>query len=364
MRILVTSAGKGTSNNVLRSLRAGDPTAVLVGCHANRFELKLSPAERNVLIDASPTDEDPLPERFERAIRHLVGSTGFDLLIPGNDRDARAIARMHAAKPIGCRVFLPAPGTIETCQDKLVLNALLARAGIPVAQSIPVGDFAGLRAAWDALGNPAIAWCRIRRGSASRGATMVRDPDQAWAWIQYWHTMRGVPVDAFTLCAFLPGRDFNVQGIWKGGRPCLVRMCERLSYLNAEHHPSGMASTPAIAKTLWDGGIARTCEAALRAVDPTAEGVFNVDLKQDADGIACVTEINAGRFAMITPLYDAMGTTSMVMAYVRIAMGEAVQAESTGAIAGHHYLIREIDSLPLVVEGKQMGNGIERLAVQ
>ena len=28
---------------------------------------------------------------------------------------------------------------------------------------------------------------------------MVRDADQAWNWISYWHTMRGVPVEDFTL---------------------------------------------------------------------------------------------------------------------------------------------------------------------
>ena len=81
---------------------------------------------------------------------------------------------------------------------------------------------------------------------------MVRDADQAWHWITYWNTMRGVPVEDFTLCEFLPGRDFSVQAIWHHGRLVLMKMCERLSYLNATQSPSGMASTPALAKTVWE----------------------------------------------------------------------------------------------------------------
>ena len=86
---------------------------------------------------------------------------------------------------------------------------------------------------------------------------MVRDTEQAWNWISYWHTMRDVPVEDFTLSEFLPGRDYNVQGLWFEGRLVLIKMCERLSYLNADQHPSGMASTPALAKTVWDAGCHR-----------------------------------------------------------------------------------------------------------
>ena len=119
-------------------------------------------------------------------------------------------------------------------------------------RTYPVSDRASLNEAWDALDRRDLTWCRIRRGAASRGATMVRDADQAWSWISYWHTMRGVPVEDFTLSEFLPGRDYNVQGIWSEGRLILIKMCERLSYLNASQQPSGMASTPALAKTVWE----------------------------------------------------------------------------------------------------------------
>ena len=44
-RLLVLGAGSGASNNLIGSLRA-DPSFHIVGCHADRFVLKKSLADR------------------------------------------------------------------------------------------------------------------------------------------------------------------------------------------------------------------------------------------------------------------------------------------------------------------------------
>jgi carbamoyl-phosphate synthase large subunit len=216
-----------------------------------------------------------------------------------------------------------------------------------------------LAQAWRELDPRGLAWCRIRRGFASRGATKVRDAEQAWSWISYWHTMRDVPVEEFTLCEFLPGRDYNVQGLWSNGRLALIKMCERLSYLNAEHHPSGMASTPALAKTVWEPAAIEACEAALHAIDGSANGVYSFDLKENDAGVACITEINAGRFCMITNIHDLTGRHNMAHAYVRLAFGEATGIEDPYDRASEHYLVRDLDTLPLVVPADELFEGIE-----
>ena len=45
----------------------------------------------------------------------------------------------------------------------------------------------------------------------------MKDAEQAWSWISYWNEMRGIPIEEFTLSEYLPGRDFNVQGLWRDG---------------------------------------------------------------------------------------------------------------------------------------------------
>jgi carbamoyl-phosphate synthase large subunit len=354
VRILVTAAGSGASNNLMRSLLHGVPEAILIGCHSDRFILKKSPAQRNFLLP-------PLETREGRAgLERAVEAAQTSLVIPGNDRDAHALASLRQRRRSSARMYLPALKTIELCQDKGALSVFLRSRGIAAPQTCALTDRPSLARAWAALGRPALAWCRIRRGFASRGATKVRDVEQAWAWISYWHAMRGVPVADFTLSEYLPGRDFNVLGIWSNGRLVLIKMCERLSYLNAEHHPSGMASTPALAKTVWESAAIATCEAALKAIDGTASGVFSIDLKENEASVACITEINAGRFCMITNIHDFTGRYSMAATYVRLALGKNPGIEDPYDRCGEYYLVRDLDTLPTVLSADALFEGIER----
>jgi hypothetical protein len=354
-RILVTGAGSGPSNNLMRSLTLGAPAHVLLGCHSDRFMLKKSPAARNFLLPPLDANEGA------GLLAQVLESAQIDLVMPGNDRDALALAAMRARGPLAARTLLPKLKTIEICQDKCALSLILRERGIPAPRTFALSDRESLAAAWDSLAFPGLAWCRIRRGFASRGATKVRDVEQAWSWISYWHTMRGTPVEEFTLCEFLPGRDFNVQGLWRDGTLRLIKMCERLSYLNADHHPSGMASTPALAKTVWEPAVIETCEAALHLIDDQATGVFSFDLKEDEAGVACITEINAGRFCMITNIHDFTGRHNMAATYVRLAFGERTDIDHPYDDAGEHYLVRDLDTLPTILPADALFEGIERV---
>jgi hypothetical protein len=354
VRILVTAAGSGPSNNLMRSVLHGIPEATLIGCHSDRFILKKSPAQRNFLLP-------PLDTREGRVgLEQVVAAAQASLVIPGNDRDACALASLRQRRRLSARMYLPALKTIELCQDKGALSVFLRDHGVAAPRTCALSDRQSLARAWAALDRPDLAWCRIRRGFASRGATMVRDVEQAWAWISYWNAMRGVPVTDFTLSEYLPGRDFNVQGIWSNGKLALIKMCERLSYLNAEHHPSGMASTPALAKTVWEPAAIATCEAALKAIDETARGVYSIDLKENDAGVACITEINAGRFCMITNIHDFTGRYNMATTYVRLALGRDPGIENPYDCCADYYLVRDLDTLPTVLSADALFEGIER----
>ena len=122
-----------------------------------------------------------------------------------------------------------------------------------------------------------------------------------------------------------------------------------------------MASTPALAKTVWDPAAIETCEAAIRAIDRRAHGVFNFDLKENEAGIPCITEINAGRFAMITNLYDLTSRYNMARTYVQLALGKPVNIENPYDEPGEYYLVRELDSLPGIFCADELFEGIERI---
>ena len=344
-RLLLTGAGIGATNNLVRSLRAGDPSLVLIGCHTNRFVLTQSTADRNYLIGAPPTASITGLLRVVRAER-------IDLVVPTRDADVLTLAR--ARRRLGHRTFLPRTSAVELCADKYRLTGFLQRRGVPVARTVPVRGLHDVSAAFRRLRPAGIAWCRVRRGSGSLGALPVRRPEQAKAWIAYWREMRGVPASAFTLSEYLPGRDFACQTLWKDGEVVLAKAFERLEYFVGGGQPSGVSSVAALGRTVSDPRPVTTAVNAVRAVDRRATGLFSVDLKENAAGEPCVTEINAGRFLAGTNILDLTGKHNMALTYVRLALGEAPGVGDVHDAVDDYYMVRDLDVLPGILHANQL----------
>jgi biotin carboxylase len=350
-RLLVTSAGSGTSGNLMRSLRAGHASLTIVGCHDDQFVLKNSAADRNYLI---PPFSHP---RWIRALRGIVDAEKIDLVIPSSDADVAAISR--ARTRLSGRVFLPRSATVALCGDKYRLTERLRANGVPAPVTYPVTDLRRLEHIFRRLGNPSRAWCRIRAGAGSRGAIPVAGPEQARNWITYWRDMRGVPVTAFTLSEYLPGRDFGGQSLWKDGKLVLVKTYERLSYLGSASQPSEVSAVGALTKTVCEPTVADVCVRAVRTVDRRASGVFGVDLKEDTEGIPRVTEINAGRFTSATNILDLTGKHNMAAVYLQLAGREAVDLHEEYEGTENYYMLRDIDAVPRVFHADEFFDGVQ-----
>lgn len=344
-------AGTGAANNLVRSLRAGDRSLRVVGCHSDPFFLKKSSADANYLL-LSPHHRD-----FARALRCVVERAKVDLVIPTTDDDVHVLGDLRNELP--CRVFLPRQDTIALCQDKYALIETLRDRGVPAPATCAVTDLGAIEDLFRRLEPAARLWCRARRGSGSVAAIPVTTPVQAHAWISYWEQMRGVPSTAFTLSEFLPGRDFACQTLWQGGVPILVKTTERLSYFGGRNTPSGTSSIGGLHKTVNVPRVVETSLAAVRAVDPAASGALSIDLKEDATGRPCVTEINVGRFLTGTPIFDLTGRHNMSVTYVRLALGAPVDIEHVYDVAEDYYMVRDLDALPDIFHADSLREGIE-----
>ena len=351
MAVLVMRAGTGSSNNLIRGLRADTPAAVVVGCHSDRFFLRRSLADRNYLVRGA---DDP---GFVASLRFVIEKERIDVVIPTTDDDVRAVSAARASLP--CRVFLPAPAAIALCQDKYALAARLAAAGVPVARTFAVSRLDEVNELFTRLTPSARVWCRIRTGTGSLGATAVRSAEQARSWIAYWTEMRGVQAADFTLSEYLPGRDFACQSLWKDGRPVLLKTTERVSYFGGAGGPSGVSSIGGIHKTVREPEVAQVCIDAVRAVDAAASGAFSIDLKENRDGRPCVTEINVGRFLTGSPIFDLTGKHNMTGTYLRLAMGEPIQIDEPYDVVEDYYMIRDLDLLPEIVHADELSAGVE-----
>ncbi len=350
-RLLVSGAGTGAGNNLIRSLRAGGPAMFIVGYHADRFVLKKSTADRNYLLPP------PRDSGFADALRSLVDKEGIDLVIPNDDAAVNAVSTIRDA--LSCRVFLPRRPVIERCQDKYELTEHLRACGLPVPATYPVADLADVDDVVERLGRPARLWCRIRTGNGSMGALPVTGAEQARAWISYWEEMRGVPARAFTISEYLPGRDFACQSLWQDGRLVLLKTVERLTYFGGTARASGVSSVAALATTVVDGRLVEICSAAVRALDDHATGAFSIDLKEDASDAPCVTEINAGRFITMMNFFDFTGRHNMALTYARLALDGPVQIEEPYDAVADYYFVRDVDTLPGIYHADELFEGLE-----
>ncbi len=352
-RLLVLGAGTAASNNLIRSLRAGDPHLLIVGCHDDRFVLKKSSADRTYLIPASTH------RGFAAALRRVIETEKIDLLVPTSDGHVRAVSRIRGKIP--CRLFLPRKSVIQLCQDKYNLNTFLRSRGLPVPVTYPVTDMHRIGELFRRLPPGSLVWCRIRTGSGSLGAVPVESPEQARSWIRCWQEIRGVPARSFTLSEYLPGRDFGCQSLWKEGQLILVKTYERLSYLATGNQLSRVSSIAALAKTVFEPRVVEVCTKAIRAIDKKASGAFSIDLTENAGGIPCITEINAGRFTSAMNIHDLTGKHNMAVTYVYLGLDEPVDIHEEYDMAEDYYMLRDLDTLPAIFHAEEFFDGIEEV---
>jgi carbamoylphosphate synthase large subunit len=343
-RLLLTGAGSAATSNLIRSLRAGYRSAAIIGAHSDRFLLKKSSADRNYLLPAMTH------RSYFRALDRVIARERVNLVIPTTDAEVHAFARRRARLP----VLRPRPAVVDLCQDKYRLNVALRARGVPVPATYPVTSLRALDGIFARLPARAPVWCRVRSGSGSTGAIPVMRPEQARSWIAYWSEMRGIPATSFILSEYLPGRDFSCQALWKAGRLVLTKTCERLSYFGGGGNPSGTSSISQLAKTVAAPEVVAVCTSAIRAIDPRASGTFNFDLRENARGVPCLTEINAGRFPSGTSIFDLTGRANVAATFVRLALGERVALHDAYDAAEGYYTVRDLDTLTGVFRADEL----------
>jgi glutathione synthase/RimK-type ligase-like ATP-grasp enzyme len=353
VRLLVLRAGSPSTNNLIRSLKAGDRTWFIVGCDDDAFTLRRSLADRNVVMP--DTDSANFPEKLHTVIRR----EGVDLVIPNSERDVIRISKLRAQ--LMCRTFLPRKTVIERCCDKYALTQFLARHGLPVPETYLVESTMDVGRIFRRFRRAPKLWCRIRRGSGSFGATAVRSSAQARSWIEYWQEMQRVRAGSFTLSEFLPGRDLTVQCLFQNGSLIAAKMYERRRYHLLNGVASGVSSTAALAKMLHEPSLLDLAVKAILCLDRRTSGVYFVDLKEDEHGKPRITEINAGRFANVPTIHDAVSTQNIAAAYVRAALGQPAAGYDAVVDTGDCYVMRGLDMPPAVLRGRDLFRNIRDL---
>lgn len=345
--ILITRAGGGGSNNLIRDLRLVNSDIKIIGTGIDKYKAAKSIADVTyVLPDVAQTEE------YLHALNKLIIKEKIDLVIPNNDRDVKILSDNR--EKIFAKVFLPSKYAINVCQDKWEFYNLLSSHDIPMAETYEINHIDDVYSIFEKLSFSKTLWVRLKKGYGSKGATKVNSPEQAIFWIKYWHEMRGMAINQFTISEFLPGRDLAVQSTWKNGQLQIMKIAERLSYYGGDQRASGMSSTPQVACTIKDEEVLRLCEKVARIIEARPNGNFNFDLKQNSSGVFCLTEVNIGRFFMITPIFDLTGTYNMIDSYIKLAFDQELGISNPYDIEENMFMIRDLDTEPLILSKIEM----------
>lgn len=346
IRALITGAGSGSSGNLIRALRAMTPRPYIVGLNDDRFALKLSLADRNYLCPA------PESGKFVKWISEIISRERINVIMPTDDNIVKALSDGRKRLPI--ELLLPRQGTIDLCQDKYALNIFLRQREIPAPLTYEVRSLRGLDGIFARFSRTGSLWCRARRGARSLAATPVATAEQARAWITQWRDLRGVSVSDFTIGEYLPGRHFMVQSVWRDGELLRAQAIEILSYFAAGNNPSGVFSLASLAKTVLAPEAVQVALSAVRAIERHPSGAFFAELKETADGVPSITEINAGRFPSGVTALLAVGNDNMVATFATASVGEPIKVANPLGFAQEYYLVRDIDALPGVFSASDL----------
>ncbi len=351
-RILVTGAGGPAGINFTESLRIVSEKMFLVGTEVNKYYAYLASTHKTHIVPNS-TAPDYIDELNKITVKEKI-----EFVHPQPDIEVKTISENR--EKLNANIFLPSKDTVRICQDKLESTEIWRKNGIPTARTIKLREEADVEKAFEKLGTP--LWIRAKRGAGGRGSTPASNWETASSWIRYWKS-RGKEW-TFIAQEYLHGRNVGFHSLWKDGELVTSMARERINYIYPTLAPSGITGTPSVQRTIHDERVNKIAPEAVLAIDRNFNGIACVDLKENANGSPCVTEINAGRM-FTTSFFFSFASQRLLKnyhgnfpyLYIKIAYKELMpDIPKYNILPKNLYWIRHIDApAKLVKSGKVVG---------
>jgi glutathione synthase/RimK-type ligase-like ATP-grasp enzyme len=342
-RVLVTGAGGVAGVNFVRALRASEAGYWIAGTDYDKYYIEIPDLDIRHLTPRHDSSD------FVRKVADLAKKEMVDFLHPQPSAEALVLAK--ARDQIAVPMLLPRPEVMEIGQDKLLTKVRIEQAGIPVAGTMPLEELDDVDEAFSTFQVP--LWVRARHGAGGRFSLSCKSKEEALHWIAIW-TGRGTPLDEFIIQEYLPGRNIAMDTIWFDGKLVTSYCRERIEYPFKHVSPSGITGTPSVARIVRDRRVNEVGEKSVEALDPRPNGAYSIDIKEDARGRPCVTEVDAGKFHTTMPLWGYVAVrhlhlpwyANLADLYVRLGLGEDPPDDvpPKDLLPEGYYMIRNIDS--------------------
>ena len=334
------------------SLRIAPEKMFIAGTEASEYYLHLAPTHKQYLI---PRAKEP---SFVDRLNEIIRKEKIDFLHAQPDVEVEVVSEKR--EKIEANVFLPSKKAVKACQDKLESAKVWKKRSVPVARIIELREERDVDKAFEEFGSP--IWIRARHGAGGRGSTPADNRETALSWVKYWKSRK---VDwEFIGQEHLPGRNIGFHSLWKNGELVTSMARERIEYIYPYLAPSGIMGTPAVQRTVHDEAVNKIGTEAVLAIDSDFNGIACVDLKENREGVACVTEINPGRmfttsffFSYASKVLRGDYFANIPYLYVKLAFKESVpDLQKYDVLPEDVYWIRHMDApARLVKDGKIIG---------
>jgi len=349
-RVLVTGAGGPAGINFTKSLQVAPERVFIVGTEANEYFVHLAYTDRVYSVPRATM------VNYVDSLNDVIKKERIEFLHAQPDVEVEVVSE-NREKLDAC-VFLPSKEAVRACQDKLEAAKRWKKKNVPVARFIELRKDSDVDMAFEEFGSP--IWIRATHGAGGVGSTPAANNKTAISWINYWKS-RGVDWK-FIAQEHLPGRNLAFHSLWKEGELVVSMSRERLEYIYPHLAPSGVTGTPAVQKTIHEKTVNSIGTDAVLSIDSGFNGIACVDMKENDEGVPCITEINAGRmfttsffFSYASKMLRKDYFANIPYLYVKLAFKEGVpKIPKYDVLPKDVYWIRHIDAPARLVKGQKV----------
>ena len=351
LNILITGTGGPTPRSFARALKQCGKYANyrLFGTDIHPYAVGLY---QNDLFEASYITPRSSEAAYWEFTEELIKKHDIDIAIILPETEARDWSVRQQTHKLPCKALIHDITVVDNVLDKSILTQLLESTGlVPVSVVVePEQDD------WKASIEGKLQfpyWIRSATGSSGLGSYMVKSSEDLERWISI-----NPSVKKFLASEYLPGRNLGCKFLYCDGKLVRGAVGERVNYIMSNIAPSGITGNTSFGRLLNDPKAFAVAQQAMEKVFEVTggrqHGFFTVDLKEDAEGRAYITEINIRHVAFTSSF--ALGGANLCEDTIRLLDGDENfdQAFELYGFEEGLIFLRDVDAAPIVMNESQL----------
>ena len=189
--------------------------------------------------------------------------------------------------------------------------------------------------------------------TSGKGSYLAKDYEHLCAWIKI-----NEYITTFMLAEYLPGRNLACFLSYSNGELLQYGVAQRINYLMGKVAVSGITGNTSYGKLLNDDSVFEVALSGVNKILDKTKDVMNglivVDLKEDVNGKALITEINLRHVAFTSTFANAGLNFSETQLLCMMNRQDEIEIHGTKVFPENNAMFRDVDGLPIYIENFKM----------